>query len=285
MRMKETLFLRVDERFAHLLFGADEGSRLGSDVRLVGLDTSDPRFGRVGALQQQTLKKHDELFFYGWEFKRTYEPRELEESHLFQLLVTRTIDVAGEERGTVYDDAGACVGCGAGAAQRGPLLIPESKLPRRADVARTHADEILLSPRAAELFRASTFSGARIEPVRSRSRAGVRLTGWHQLVVSGAQAEIVPPTTAGINPFDRDEAGTYRCPISDHLLGLNLLSEVSVSKSSLSLDDFATTRQFIGSRRGLLRPWRPVLLRPRVREAMIRAGLKGIDFEVAHLVE
>jgi hypothetical protein len=68
-------------------------------------------------------------------------------------------------------------------------------------------------------------------------------------------------------------------------LGLNLLSELSVARLSVGTEDFSAGRQFVGDRRGVLRPWRPLFVRPRVRAAMTEAGVKGVDFEVAHLVD
>ena len=40
--------------------------------------------------------------------------------------------------------------------------------------------------------------------------------------------EIVPPTGAGVDPFDEDPEGRYRCPCG-HVLGLNRLSELWIS--------------------------------------------------------
>jgi hypothetical protein len=283
--MRETLHLRVEEKFAHLLFREGEGRRLGSDIRLVQLSVDDPRFEQIGELQRQMRSSRNEPFFYGWELRREYQPSELASAQLLHMLISTTIDAVGELSGTVYDDTNTCPGCGAGAVQRGPLLIPQSKLPKRSDIARTHTDEIVLSPRMCELLRLHRFSGIRVEPVRSRTRRGLALTRWSQLIVSGTRVEIVAPTQAGIDPFDHDEAGAYRCPVADHLLGLNLLSELSVARLSVGTEDFSAGRQFVGDRRGVLRPWRPLFVRPRVRAAMTEAGVKGVDFEVAHLVD
>ena len=68
---------------------------------------------------------------------------------------------------------------------------------------------------------------------------------WYQLVVSSACAEIVPPTRTGIDPFDDDIRGEYRCPLGD-TIGLRLLSEVSVNAMSRGGSDIVCTRQFIG---------------------------------------
>jgi hypothetical protein len=68
------------------------------------------------------------------------------------------------------------------------------------------------------------------------------------------------------------------------LLGLNLLSEVSVHSSTVGAEDIVGSRQFVGVRRGVLRPERIVLISPKVRRVIDTGKLKGCEIEVAHLV-
>jgi len=60
---------------------------------------------------------------------------------------------------------------------------------------------------------------------------------WHQLVVNSVTAVIVRPTRVDVDPFDDDPGGQYRCPLG-HLLGLNLLSELSIRAVSTTETDF-----------------------------------------------
>ena len=106
---------------------------------------------------------------------------------------------------------------------------------------------------------------------------------WHQLVVTATTAEIVAPTRVGIDPFDDDLKGECRCPLGD-LIGLNLLSEVSIRAASRGEADIVATRQFIGTRRGLLRPTRVILISPKFSGLLKSEGIKGFRVEVAHLV-
>ena len=106
---------------------------------------------------------------------------------------------------------------------------------------------------------------------------------WHQLVVTSANAEMVAPTHVGINPFDDDRKGECRCALGD-LIGLNLLSEVSINAATRGGGDIVCSRQFIGARRGLLRPTRVNLISPKFRKLIESESLKGVDIEVAHLV-
>jgi hypothetical protein len=114
-------------------------------------------------------------------------------------------------------------------------------------------------------------------------RSGEPMPVWHQLVVTANTTEIVAPTRVGIDPFDDDPKGECRCPSGD-LIGLNLLSEVSIRAASRGNADIVCSRQFIGARRGLLRPNRVMLISPKFWNFIESESLKGIKIEVAHLV-
>lgn len=106
---------------------------------------------------------------------------------------------------------------------------------------------------------------------------------WYQLVISSSEAEIVPPTKAGITPFDEDKKGECRCPSGD-LIGLNLLSEVSIKAASRGDADIVCSRQFVGARRGLLRPRRVMLISPKFWRLLDSEKIKGFKIEIAHIV-
>jgi len=121
-----------------------------------------------------------------------------------------------------------------------------------------------------------------LEGRRNRQRSKP-MPVWHQLIVTSVDTEIVPPTRVGINPFDEDAEGEYRCQHGD-LIGLNLLSEVSISATSLGNADIISTWQFIGARRGLLRPKRIILISPKMRRLIESEKLGGAELEIAHIV-
>jgi hypothetical protein len=79
-----------------------------------------------------------------------------------------------------------------------------------------------------------------------------------------------------------DEKGECRCPLGD-LIGLNLLSEVSIRSTSRGDADIICSRQFVGTRRGLLRPERIIFVSPKIRRLIESEKLKGIEIEIAHL--
>jgi hypothetical protein len=282
--MTESFEFRVVEEFADRLLRPDEGKKLGpGDIRLVRIDSNDPRLPKIGDLQQRLRREQDRSFFHGWDIIRTYRKQELDAAVLFHLKVTSVFEPAGEERGTGYDESKACSRCGAGAKQTTPLFLDVKRIPKGKDIGSTIAGEIVVSRRTAELFVRHGITGAELLPIRSNPSSSAESQDWFQLSVARAHAEIIAPTRVGINPFNDDEKAECRCSLGD-LIGLNLLSEVSIKSDSRGDADIICSRQFIGVRRGLLRPERVILVSPKVRRLIESEKLKGVKFEIAHLV-
>jgi hypothetical protein len=189
---------------------------------------------------------------------------------------------AGEECGTQYDESSTCPRCGAGAQQVGPLFLDIKRIPKGKDFAKSIAGEVVISRRASELFVQHGITGVAFHPVRTKGAKSLELPNWSQLVIHSGDADIVPPTKAGIDPFNDDPKGEHRC-IEGDTIGLNLLSEVSVAATSRGQADIVATRQFVGVRRGLLRPERIILISQKVRQLIEAEKLKGCEIEVAHL--
>lgn len=105
---------------------------------------------------------------------------------------------------------------------------------------------------------------------------------WYQLLASSSRASITPPTLTGIDPFDPDVEGEYKCP-RGHTIGLNLLSEISIRADSWDGSDVVLTQEYVGKRAGLLRPLQQLLISQRLLTAMTLHGVKGFGVEVAHL--
>lgn len=140
----------------------------------------------------------------------------------------------------------------------------------------------MVSERVAELFDREEVSGAALRPIRISRPVSANARYWYQVVVESADAVIVPPTRVGIDPFDDDPEGECRCAEGD-LIGLNILSEVSISADTRGRADIVATRQFVGVRRGLLRPEPEILISPKVCRLIESEKLKGCRIEVAHL--
>lgn len=285
--MRETLELRVSEEEAWRCFRPDEGVRLGEDVRKVMLPLPDERLPRIHEINQELRKKSRSLF-WGWSVHRRYSAKELQAAELFKLWPNAVFEPVGEDFGTRYDESVACPQCGTGARQVSDLVLDLRRAPKGADIARTIADELIVSTRLAEEMKARGFSGVEFRPVRQAGKKGTVSSAWLQLAVSATPVEVVAPTVTGVNPFDRDERGEFRCPRGD-LAGLNLLSELFVARGSYDGSDLSCTRQCFGARRnepnpGVLRPSPYLLMSPKLRALLVERKVRRLEIEVAHLV-
>ena len=166
------------------------------------------------------------------------------------------------------------------------LRLDTRKLPRGKDIARTHADvEVVVSARLVEAFQKQGLTGARFLPIRSRGGRSA-IDSWFQLTVESRPLGVAPQTRVGINLFDADEKGEYRCP-KGHVLGLNLLSEVWVERKDWDGADVCSTKQWVGMRSrngGVFRPHPLLLISQRMRRLLEELKAKGHQLEVAHLV-
>jgi hypothetical protein len=277
--MRETIDFRIPEENAAQHLPAGVGQSIGGTVRRVVVTTADPLFSEIGRLQSE-FRGRGESFFLGRTCRRRYSRRELDAAELLHVRPASVFEPAGEECGTIYDGSGACPECGAGAVQVGPLFLDGRRIPRRADFARTIADEIVVSSRVVELFHDEELRGAEFEPIRLSNRGGTASQKHYQLKIMEAPVELHPATRAGEDPFDQ---GSYGRCTRGHVVGLNLLSEVVVKRESLGELDVMATKQRVGVRRGLLRPRQVLLISSRAWRAIEPAGLRGLTIEVAHV--
>jgi hypothetical protein len=290
--MQEIYEFRVQEKHASRLFAPNEGKKLGwtkqfgdkfVTARKVELSADDPKLKRVGELEELIKKEPHDFFFAGWTIHRRYTVEDLAKAKLFLLCRIATFEPAGEECGTQYDESSACPRCRSGAKQVSPLFLDWKRIPKSKDIARTIAGEIVVSKRMVDLFDRYSMTGATFGPVCHRPASSAESRDWFQLLVKSCDAEVAPPTKTGVNPFDEDASGQYRCSRGD-LIGLARLSEVSIYRSSYNGSDIIASRQFVGTRRGLLRPERFLLVSPKLRQLIKDEKLTGCEFEIAHFV-
>ena len=282
--MEEIVEFRINEEFAPLLFADDEGVKLGTLVRKIRISTTDERYPEIGKINKQLRKSHGKSFYYGWIIRYKYTEKEIGSAPLFNLDITSTFEPAGEECGTEYDEASACLDCGSGAVQSSPLYLPANRIPKSKDICRTIAGENVFSRRAFDLFKKNKVTGVVFFPVRHNKRSSAESKEWFELRVTSYDCEVVTPTRVGIDPLDEDVGGKHRCKNGD-LLGLNLLSEVTLRSSSWVGTDVSGSQGFIGIRRGLLRPERLILISPKVRRLMHSENIRGARYSIAHLAE
>jgi hypothetical protein len=137
--------------------------------------------------------------------------------------------------------------------------------------------------------RRKTFLRA-VREHKGRKLPGRRLPGgtsanWFQLFVTSELVELSSATRFGLNPFNDDIRGQYRCPLGlrDHVVGLNLLSQVTVAGTAWEGADFVRSRGLVGRRVGLFNP-RPLLfVSARLRDLLLKNGVKGWTSEVVRV--
>ncbi len=296
--MREILELRINYDYAHLLFGADEGKDLGQfskSIKIVELSKDDPRYNQIPIISKQVKKKYDKAFYFGWQIRRKYSKQELETANLLQMKINTTFEPAGEECGTIYDEATVCEVCGANRKQINTLTLNKGSIPKK-DIARTIAGEVVVSEKFTEAFKQRNLKGAILEPVIF----GKGVSDYYQLIAS-TELELTGNTIAGIDPFDFSESSEgveftvsggypikfekeiYKCP-KGHTIGLNLLSEAYVLNSpSISESDFLVSKQRIGVKRGLLRPEPIYFCSQAFRKMVEEEKLSGFEFDITNI--
>jgi hypothetical protein len=338
--VEETVEFRIPEEDARKVLRPEEGRVLDDSVRVVEVSSDDEIFKRIGQAQR-VARSAGSAFFTSWVAKRSYSSQELDQAEVLKLEISRVFEPAGEECGTRYRDVEACSRCGAGARQVGFLRLDLRRLPKRADIARSIADEWVVSQRLAEVLLDNRLSGFELLPVlhrgspdepfdlestpdgrrlleraeaqgitagswefwvwinreeNARAVEAARLESaadastsdlqqlpvWHQLVVNAAPVPVAAETSFGINVFEHDREGRFRCPES-HVAGLNVLSEVHLRRADWPGTDLAVSRELVGVRRGLLRPTPLLLINQRARQVLMEKGIKGYALEVARV--
>jgi hypothetical protein len=294
--MTEKLELRINHKYANLLFAENEGHDIDDLVKVVEISRNDPRYYQIEKIEKKLNENYDEGFVFGWSIKRKYPKRELEDALLFHLIIKSEFEPAGEECGTIYDESKACKICGVGGKQIGPLLLHKGSIPKR-DISKTIAGEIIVSDKMVNTFKKEAIKGYSFDPVVFEKGSST----FYQLRIIAQELMLTANTLGGITPFDLSEYGEavdsdvpdgpriahtreiYKCP-KGHTLGLNLLSEPYVSQASNIADyDLFISHQRFGVRRGLLRPEPILFCSPSFRNMVIANKLSGLDFEIARV--
>ncbi len=287
--MEELIELRVSEKHANLVFRDDEGQLLGSGItRKVVIRSDDPRIPKIVELQEE-LRTHHETLFGGAGFIRKYSAAELNSAEILNMGISRLFEPAGVDCGTVYDDAAACQVCGAGAPQVSELFLKLGSIPKSKDCAGSIAMvEDVVSQRFFDLVQENAVTGVKLPEVRprpthrSRSReSAAAARKWYQFVVTSAPVDIVPPTRFGRIPFW--ELGP-ECPLG-HYTGLWPLTEVTVDRAGWDGSDIFRSKQLFGVRGRILRPFPFVLITQRVYRLIVKSGMRGFKFHVAHFAD
>ncbi|MCL1932185.1 MAG: hypothetical protein FWF53_00010 [Candidatus Azobacteroides sp.] len=292
--MKETVELRINYDYAHLLFNANEGKNVGTSIRVVKISTDDPRYNRIPVVEKEVNEKYDRGFCFAWKFKRQYSKKELAEAELFHLKITTVFEPAGEECGTLYDETAACELCGANRKQKSPLILKSGTIPKR-DIAKTIGGEVVVSEKFANTVKQWNLKGLVFSTVNFEKE----VSDYYQLT-EDSEIVLTHNTITGCSPWNfsyGNEGGIYNvsgyevvfekeiynCPKGD-TIGLNLISEPYVLNSPLIREfDFFASKQKIGVKRGLLRPEPIYFCSQTFRKMAEKEKLSGFEFEIAHI--
>ena len=166
--MREIAEFRIPEGNAARFLSKQDGKKIGMAVRMVRAEVGSALYNRIGELEQRFYKKKDP-FFLGWDIQRDYTKKELSDATLLHLVITSTFEPAGELCGTIYDDSSVCPYCKVGRKQTSDLFLDLRKLPKGKDIARTIADEWVISQRLAQFFLEHQITGFELRPVRHKA--------------------------------------------------------------------------------------------------------------------
>lgn len=287
--MKYEVEFRISERAATSLLGPGVGRRLGSGTtRKVVAEPGDPVYEAIRGEELRRRASGEPGLFTAWIPHRRYQLHELEAAPLLRWEIATAFEPIGEDCGTVYDYGAACPLCGTGRVQRSPLRLDLRRIqpsrdvdtrtiPASKDAARTIAEEVVVTRRFRDIVSRDLVTGVNLAPVEDRGRTS---GDWFQLVVVSQAISIVPPTEFGIDPFDADVEGRYRCP-RGHVAGLNLLSEVTIDPATWDGSDVVASRELVGRRAGDLVPAPLLFVSNRLWTAMRSQRLRGSRFEPA----
>jgi hypothetical protein len=271
--MIEFLELRINYKYAHLLFTENEGKNQGTTVKIIVLKKEDPRYSKVPIISKELKLKINQPFFFGWRIKRKYSKKELDNAPLLHFKIKSVFGPTGEECGTKYDFESACEYCGANVKQISSLILKKGSIPKK-DISITFGGEIIVSQQFINASKKWNLKGLNF--------LTTNIENYFQLT-SEIELNLSANTKTGINPFDfsdRSEGEIYKCP-KNHTLGLNLLSEPHVlNDQSIEKFDFFKSKQLIGVKRGLLNPEPIFFCSQKLRKMIVEEKLNGFDFEI-----
>lgn len=252
-----------------------------SAVRRVLIRTDDPLFPELKRrILEAEAKPGARYVASAVLLRRRYGKRELDACAFIQIKFHLGFKRSAEEWGTLYDDRLTCEKCGHSRVRLSPLRLNFSKATKRAHVARTIGNELVVSEEFANTMRASRMSGFDLAPAQNVGR-GPADRQWHELKVTGRAGRTHPPTRFG-NDYIRDKVDErYTCRIHG-LVGLNLLSEVHLRMDEMDGSDVMATADRYGIYGGWVTPTPVFIVTQRFYGLIRAAGVKGFSAEAAH---
>jgi hypothetical protein len=278
--MREYLELRIPEQVAKRVLLPDEGKLLGKTVRQLSLPLESARLQELRVAFDRERARGEEHPYFFWNVRREYDQQELDSAQFFEMFVERTFEPAGEECGTVYDEAPACPFCRAGRKLLSPLRLRTSMLGVNVGIAKTISmDEWLISEDLKNaLLGIPDFDPAALPAAESRDGDS---RPWWQLRPTSV-AEVSELTRFGIDPFDNQADDPARCPLG-HVWGFRRKSQVVLElgpSGPVSVSNVA-----VGLAQGVARPSPMLIVTREAYRAIHELDPEGASFEPARTAQ
>lgn len=288
--MKQFLIFRFRGQDIKNLLNENETKLLGGygDIYEGRIPVPDWRIERLKQfyLEQNnsssTIRKENFISSAWDEFH--YTKYELDSAEILRLIPTRTLMVCGEECGTKYDYTHCCPECNSGRKLISNLKIYKSRLPKAVDWIRTYAGETIVTERLVNSFVDYNLEGMNCNKIN---------TSDYYYPIIKEKLEISSRSTINVHPlFPELRAGfvsydgtSLQCKKCNSFSGNVLGESFVVYSSSIEKNDLFISRQLFGVSRGYLYYEPLYFCSQKFRRMVETEKLKGIKFEVAHIVE
>jgi hypothetical protein len=238
-------------------------------LRQVTCSRGDETWNRLKSAYERALRFRRTLFT-SVSAQRSFEIEERAHAALYVLRPSRFIDASFEESGAEYDESTACAVCGSGGLAVPPIGLPAKYLGTREGILETLGGELVVSMAVKRALESEHIAGVTFDDV-SPIGGGTHDVSWHRLRVTGATIDLSKRASASLVPFDTGWPDQSSC---GHIAGYSLMSQAWLClQHEKQPAGFLQTMQYLGVRRGLLRPSRIVVAAPDVYSCFARIGL------------
>lgn len=212
--------------------------------------------------------------------ERIYTKEEIDNADVLTLSIDATFEPTGEELGTKYTFP--CPECRIRKKLDEPLKINISKIPKKADIAKTIAsDEWLVNQKVIDALVSSKFTGFTFESVKSVSRNQSNVN-WYQITINSTV--MVSLQTRFGNFFKPNLDVKSIMSSCGHEIKHLAYSELYLDKSTWDGSDFCVTNYYFGGQAGVVYPFQYIVISKNAYDCLVRNKIKGFSVEIAHLV-
>jgi hypothetical protein len=218
-------------------------------------------------------------FSIGWHWRK-YSLFELRQAEVLLLRIPSYFEPSGEACGTIYETL--CDHCNLGR-QVSDLVVDLRRVPQQKDISQTIAwVEWVVSAEFEQTFLENNLRGAEFRGIFDLRKPTKTSKDWRQLWITGQAGKLAEATKLGQDPFKPDEV-SWRCPVG-HAIVTQFLSEIYLRRDAWDGSDISVTTDLFGQGRSSLRPRPLIIISQRMYSVLHKAGLKGLSYEIAHLV-